>query len=116
MKKIKVVMISIIILVFAATLTACSVSPTPSTDKNVINIQGSKFSPAEITITKGETVTWINKDSVGHTVIGITFKSDLLDTGQSFKQLFNEVGTFEYNCSVHPSMIGKIIVVSSGAY
>jgi plastocyanin len=110
MKKFRYLLISLLIVVFAATLTGCSATTTV---KNTVNIQGSQFSPTEITIKKGDTVTWINKDSVGHTVIGATFQSSLLDTGQSFKQTFNEVGTFEYHCSVHPSMVGKVIVTSS---
>jgi plastocyanin len=108
-------MISFAVIVFAAALSACSASPS-TTNKNTVNIQGSAFSPAEITIKQGESVTWTNKDSVGHTIVGTTFTSTLLDTGQSFTQVFNVAGTFDYHCSVHPSMIGKVIVTSSGGY
>jgi plastocyanin len=116
MKKLRFLMISLLVIVFAATLTACSSTPTTTPAKNTVNIQGNAFSPAEITIKQGESVTWVNKDSVGHTVVGTTFTSTLLDTGQSFTQVFASAGTFEYHCSVHPSMIGKVIVTSTGGY
>jgi plastocyanin len=115
MKMNKGLLIGFLVVVLAAVLSACSAS-TITTDKNTVNIQGSQFSPVEITIKQGESVTWVNKDSVSHTIVGVTFQSDLLNTGQSFKQIFNVVGTFEYHCSVHPSMIGKVIVVSNGGY
>lgn len=116
MKKLRLLMISLLVIVFAAALTACSSSPTTTPAKNTVNIQGNAFSTAEITIKQGDSVTWVNKDSVGHTVVGTTFTSTLLDAGQSFTQIFAAAGTFEYHCSVHPSMIGKVIVTSTGAY
>ena len=116
MKKLRFMMISLLVIVFAAALTACSASSTNTPAANTVNIQGNAFSPAEITIKQGESVTWVNKDSVGHTVVGTTFTSALLDTGQSFTQVFSSVGTFEYHCSVHPNMIGKVIVTSSSGY
>jgi plastocyanin len=115
MKKNRFLLSGLLLIVLAAVLSACSASATTS-DKNTVNIQSSQFSPVEITIKQGESVTWVNKDTVGHTIVGITFHSDLLNTGESFKQIFNVAGTFEYHCSVHPSMIGKVIVVSSGGY
>lgn len=116
MKKNKFLFTGFLVIVLATILSGCSASAITNVDKNTVNIQGSQFSPVEITIKQGESVTWVNKDSVGHTIVGITFQSDLLGTGQSFKQIFNVAGTFEYHCSVHPSMIGKVIVVSNGGY
>jgi plastocyanin len=111
MKRSRLLMIGVLTIVLAAIITGCS---TTTTAKNTVNIQGSAFSPATITIKVGDTVTWVNKDSVGHTIVSSTFQSTLLDTGQSYKMTFNEVGTFDYHCSVHPSMVGKVIVSSSG--
>lgn len=116
MKKLRLLMIGMLVIGIAAALSACSASPTNTPAKNTVNIQGNAFSPAEITIKQGESITWVNKDSVGHTVVGLTFTSSLLDTGQSFTQVFASAGTFEYHCSVHPSMVGKVIVTSTGAY
>lgn len=38
------------------------------------------------------------------------FDSGVMQRGQTFKQTFYEAGTFEYYCTVHPAMVGKIVV------
>ncbi len=72
------------------------------------------FMPSRLTIHPGEEVTWINKDTDPHTVHsddrGKTFRSAVLDTGQSFSRIFSATGTFGYYCSVHPTMQGTIVV------
>lgn len=83
---------------------------TQVAEKNIVTIQNFKFKPAEITIQKGETITWINEDSITHTVTGTVFNSGPLGKGKSFKHIFNETGTFEYSCTPHPYMQGKVIV------
>jgi len=83
---------------------------TQTTEKTTVLIQDYKFQPAEITIQKGETITWVNQDSVRHTATGKSFDSGLLSKGEVFKQTFNEAGIFDYICTPHPSMKGKVIV------
>lgn len=99
----------------ALAIVGCGAEKSPQTglplaEKNTVTIQDFKFNPAEFTIQKGETITWINQDSVAHTVTGKDINSGSLGKGQSFKQTFNEAGSFEYHCTPHPSMKGKIIV------
>lgn len=115
MKKNKLFLICAMIVTFAATIAGYGAAkteqaPVQASDKNTVFIQNFKFQPAEITIRKGETITWNNQDSVAHTVTGSAFQSELLSTGQSFSQIFSEEGTFEYICKPHPYMKGKIIV------
>lgn len=107
----------LILLVLVVGITGCgstktaTVAPASTSDETTILIQSFSFQPAEVYIQKGSTVTWINQDSVGHTVTGKSFNSSgLLNKGQSFKQTFSETGVFEYYCSPHPKMQGKIIV------
>lgn len=83
---------------------------TGQTGGNVVSIQNSTFSPSTLTIAKGTTVTWTNNDSASHQVKSDTFESIVLSKGQSYFYTFNDVGTFEYICSIHPSMKGKVIV------
>lgn len=80
-----------------------------------VEIKGFAFDPATITVAKGTTVTWMNKDSTPHTVteIGNAFSSDTLNQDQSYTHTFNEIGMFEYNCQIHPSMLGKVIVTET---
>ncbi len=84
---------------------------TPArTEKNQVLIQGYKFQPDILTIQKGDTVTWTNQDSVKHNATNNSFDTGLLSKGQSAQQTFNETGTFDYFCTPHPYMKGKIIV------
>ncbi|MGB0036146.1 MAG: cupredoxin family copper-binding protein [Candidatus Acidiferrales bacterium] len=78
----------------------------------VIKIDNFSFTPMELTVPAGAQVTWINQDDVPHTVVSTErkFKSKALDTDEKFSFTFQEPGTYEYFCSVHPKMTGKIIV------
>lgn len=75
-----------------------------------IVISNFSFNPGTITAKVGETITWINQDSVPHKIKSDTFNSEILNPGDSFQNTFNTPGTYDYICSIHPSMKGKIIV------
>jgi len=90
-------------------------SVTDAQDKpatNEVNIDNFMFTPMELTIAPGAQVTWVNKDDVPHTIVSVDhkFKSKALDTDEKFSFTFQDPGTYEYFCSVHPKMTGKIIV------
>lgn len=84
-------------------------SPNAVTSPNV-SIQNFAFNPGTLTVKKGTTVTWTNNDVVPHEPKSNTFDSGPLANGQSFSFTFNQTGTFDYSCAIHPSMTGKIIV------
>ena len=72
------------------------------------------FSPQSFQIPVGGTVTWINKDTMAHTVTSNTtglFASSLLTPGASWSHVFAQNGTFYYHCEPHPQMWGVIVVV-----
>lgn len=75
-----------------------------------VSIKNFAFSSAVLNIKLGETISWTNNDSVAHTISGIGFQSDNLANGQTYSFTFSSTGTFDYICSIHPSMKGKIIV------
>jgi plastocyanin len=76
-----------------------------------VSIDNFSFSPKEITVAKGTTVKWVNRDDVPHTVVsGGVFRSKALDTDDSYTFTFTDAGSFSYFCSVHPVMIGRVIV------
>ncbi len=103
-------LIALIILSIAISgCTAQKTQPQPATT-NAIDIMDFAFNPDTITVTKGTTVTWTNKDSAQHTVTGTAFTSETLGQGQTYSYTFNEAGTFEYHCRFHTSMLGKVIV------
>lgn len=79
------------------------------------------YSPSPLTVPSGTTVTWVNSDTMQHTVTsgpsnGTTarpdgaFDSGLVDPGASWQYTFNETGTFDYHCTPHPWMVGQVIV------
>ena len=77
-----------------------------------IHIDNFAFTPAEITVAPGTTVKWLNRDDIPHTIAekGLTFKSKPIDTDESFTHTFEKAGEYEYFCSLHPHMTGKVIV------
>ncbi len=79
-----------------------------------VEISNYAFAPETITISKGDTVSWTNKDSVTHTVTSADtlFDSGRLIAGDTFSFTTNQLGTIEYYCTIHAAMEGKIIVVT----
>jgi amicyanin len=96
--------------------SSSSTSSAPATNNNSdsgaqsISIKGFAFIPKELTINKGDTVTWTNEDAAVHNVVGGIFQSKDLAQGQTFSYKFTDAGTYDYSCGHHPSMQGKIIV------
>lgn len=87
--------------------------PNDSRRKYQINIDNFSFTPTTLTVPVGAEVTWTNKDDVPHTVVSTNkafSHSPALDTDESFSHAFATAGTYEYYCSVHPKMIGKVVV------
>jgi plastocyanin len=88
-------------------------SSTP-TATNSVMIQNFAFSPADITVKKGTTVTWTNNDSATHTVTETDGKtgpdSGDLAPSKTYSFTYNTAGTFAYHCSIHASMTGTVTV------
>ena len=77
-----------------------------------VKIDNFSFSPANLEIKAGTTVTWTNADDIPHTVVSNdkVFKSKVLDTDQKFSFTFDKPGTYPYFCSLHPKMTAKVVV------
>jgi plastocyanin len=77
-----------------------------------VKIDNFSFGPEALTVAVGTTVTWTNRDDIPHTVVSTdgVFKSKVLDTDEKFSYTFAKAGTFPYFCSIHPKMIGKVVV------
>ncbi|MGA8435238.1 MAG: cupredoxin family copper-binding protein [Methyloceanibacter sp.] len=90
----------------------------PTGGKTVeVAISNFTFTPNELTIAPGTTVKWVNHDDIPHLVAekALAFKSQALDTNDSFSFTFTKPGDVEYFCVLHPHMIGKITVKAGGA-
>jgi plastocyanin len=77
-----------------------------------VKIDNFTFQAPSITITVGTQVTWINRDDMPHAIASDDklFKSKALDTDEKFSFTFATPGTYHYFCSIHPKMIGEVIV------
>jgi plastocyanin len=93
-----------------ASLTSATASMAQTNAQVVID--NFTFTPDIITVTVGTTVTWSNQDDTPHTVTAADkrFASKGLDTGDQFAYRFTAAGVYTYFCSIHPVMIGHIIV------
>jgi len=78
----------------------------------IVLVRDFMFGPASLTVSAGSTVTWTNKDDEPHTVVSDTgeFKSGGMDTNESFSHKFDKPGTYHFTCSIHPRMVGTIVV------
>src|SRR4051812_14752433 len=80
---------------------------------NEIGIDNFDFTPKVLTVKPGTKVTWINKDDVPHLIVSTQNKfhaSSVLDTDQRYSATLTKPGTYDYFCSLHPKMQGKIVV------
>ena len=95
----------------AATTPAAAAAPAVAED-TTISIREFMFSPMLLTVTAGTTVHWKNLDAEPHTVHGVdtNFRSNAMDQNESFAYKFDQPGTYRYVCSIHPQMLGTIVV------
>ena len=79
---------------------------------NSIEVKDFMFMPTTLSVNAGEKVTWVNKDDEPHTVVSDAglFRSSAIDTNESFSFKFDKPGTYHFTCSIHPRMVGTIIV------
>ena len=104
-----------ILLTSPFTLAVCAQMAHAATAANEgpkVSIANFAFAPEQITIAPGESVTWTNDDGAPH---GLEYHdgapgTDLLLPGASFSRRFDQPGTYDYNCSVHPYMTGRVVV------
>ena len=75
------------------------------------------YTPSKIVIKQGDSVTWVNEDVAFHSVTSgyydkpsEIFDSDYLDPEESFTFIFENIGTYNYFCTLHPWMKGQVIV------
>jgi YVTN family beta-propeller protein len=81
-----------------------------------ITISGFAFAPATLKVSAGETVTWVNDDGAPHSVaVKDGMASDTLMPSKSYSAQFEQLGNYDYFCSIHPYMTGNIVVTERQA-
>jgi len=102
----------LLFLTAALALVVTGASQPASLATKSVKITASAFSPANVTINTGDTVTWTNADTKSHQVIANngSFASTTLAANKKYSHVFNTGGTFNYHDALHPSLKGKIVV------
>jgi plastocyanin len=79
-----------------------------------VSIAGYRFSPAELKVSRGSTVTWTNQEKrTSHSVLFTGpggFESERIFPGESWSRTFDAPGSYPYTCGPHPEMKGRIDV------
>jgi plastocyanin len=99
--------LALIILVAAVVVLSTGLA---SANTAQVLIKDFKFLPDQITIQRGDTITWTHPGPASHTVKFADSESPVLMNGASYSKTFNNPGTFDYICGVHPSMKGTVAV------
>jgi plastocyanin len=78
---------------------------------HTVVIEGVKYEPETLTVKRGETVVWVNKDPFPHTVTAKgAFDSHDVAAGKSWKYTARKAGEYAYICTLHPNMKGTLKV------
>jgi plastocyanin len=101
----------------AAVSTIPPPKPLVAADPNApggprVSVENFNFTPADLTVARGTTVTWTNHDDVEHTVTASdnSFGSSAIEAEASFSFTFSQPGTFSYFCAIHPFMTARVTV------
>jgi plastocyanin len=91
---------------------ASNPSAAKTAESTKIVVKDFMFTPTSLTVKVGSTVTWTNLDDEPHTVVSDTglFRSGAMDTNEGFSFKFDKQGSYRFMCSIHPRMVGTIIV------
>jgi plastocyanin len=88
-------------------------SPTPSSVPRVAVIDNG-YAPAQLTVVPGTSILWVNSGGDGHDVTGRgpdgAWRSGPLAPGDRYQRAFYIEGAYDYLCTVHPEMRGRVVV------
>ena len=78
--------------------------PGPRT--HTVSLEGMRFQPDDLTVAPGDTIVWVNKDLVAHTVTSERggFDSKIIQPEQTWTLIIKKKADFDYVCLLHPTM------------
>jgi plastocyanin len=99
-------------IVVAVALAAAGCTPRHEPAAREVHIRAFQFVPAADTVQAGDTIVWTNDDIVPHsaTDLGKTFDSAEIEAGGAWRWVARSPGTFAYECTLHPTMRGTLVV------
>jgi plastocyanin len=95
-----------------ATSADSGTSSSEAGGETAVTVKDFKFTPATITVSAGDSVTWSFDDDAPHTATADdnSFDSDTKNKGETYSETFDEAGTIAYHCKIHPNMKATIEV------
>lgn len=92
--------------------TTAAKLPAATVRTHTVTIENVQYTPAHLTVRRGDRIVWVNKDLFPHTVTATdkAFDSGSIDVSKTWTLLANKRGTFSYSCAFHPTMKGTIEV------
>jgi plastocyanin len=94
---------------FADAAVGASAADKPAI--HTVIIEGVKYEPEALTVKRGDTVIWVNKDPFPHTVTAAAaFNSHSIVVGGSWRYVARKAGDYAYTCTLHPNMKGTLKV------
>jgi plastocyanin len=80
--------------------------------QHTVVMDGTTYKPEALTVKRGDTVVWVNKDPFPHTVTSKEggFDSHNIGEGKSWRYTARKAGEFPYACTLHPTMKGVLVV------
>ena len=106
------------VMVLALAVGSCGDDDPAGPTTREIRMQATAFNPNDVTISAGTTVRWVNDQPIAHTITpnnpaqaGVWVTQNIAATaGASFTHRFNSTGVFNYTCTLHAGMTGRINV------
>jgi plastocyanin len=100
----------------AATVIVCVIGTTaderPKPKTHTVTMENMRFQPETLTVTRGDTIVWVNKDLVPHTATSKAggFDSEVIQAEESWRFTVRKKGDFAYVCTFHPTMTAMLRV------
>jgi plastocyanin len=89
---------------------ASTTAPAAGDGGPTVAVQDLAYTPQRLTVPAGATVTWVWRDgAIAHDVKGDGFRSQVITQG-TFRHRFDQPGSYDYLCTLHPNMTGVIEV------
>src|SRR3569623_1458397 len=94
------------------TALLCGLSAVPAHAATIeIVVEKLLYTPAEVTAKVGDTIEWDNKDSLVHSATATDKSWNVpLPSKKKGSIVVTKAGTFDYYCTLHPNMKGKLTV------